>query len=226
MRRLWLFLALSSAALIVGALLSLFFRDFVREQVVVPVAYLFWVLRLVILSIPQFVFWGMIVIIAFGIAVWASQPVSSGYSPRIPYRPTVSVSRYSVWLRYASLMNSSGFASDNLSRDLVRLTVQTLAYQHSLTYDEVYSQLEHDDFGLPPELYAFMRRRGFQTEVHPESRFSELIHRLFPRQQALRPPGDYTPLEQEANLVISQIEKLLSQIELFPIEPNPDEAAQ
>lgn len=224
MKRLWLFLALSSIALFTGALLSLFFRDWVRDQVVIPLDYLYWTLRLFFLSIPQGFFWSILVLIGLGVAVWASRPVSTLSRRAAPFRPSASVSRYNTWLRYTNMLNSSRFASDNLARDLIRLTVQTLAYQHSLSNDEVYSLLEQEDLGLPPELRAFVRRRGFQTELARETRLEELFHRLVPRGPSSRPPGVYTPIEREAIQVISQIEHLLSQADQTPIENSPEEA--
>lgn len=225
MKRLWLFLALSSAALLIGAVLSLFLRDWVRDQVVIPLDYLFWTLRLGILSIPQAFFWVVLVLIGFVVAIWASRPVSTYSGPKTSAPPSASVSHYHNWLRYVGMLNSSRFASDNLARDLIRLTVQTLAYQHNLTNDEVFSLLEQEDLGLPPDLRAFVRRRGFQTEVTLESRWMELFHRVFPRHTPLRPPGDFTPLEREANQVLIQIEQLLSQPEITEVETRQEEAA-
>jgi len=223
-KRIWIFLALSSAALLIGALISLFFRDWVRDQVVIPIAYLFWVLRLFFLSIPESIFWGILVFIGLVVFLWIYRPVSPKPDPSSPFRPSGSVSRYNTWLRYVSMINSSRFASDNLSRDLIRLTVLTLAYQHSLSTDEVYTQLEHEDLGLPPELHAFVRRRGFQTVPPHETRLMEILHRLLPRRPALRQPGVYTPIEREANQLISQIEHLMIPPDQSLLEPIPEEA--
>jgi hypothetical protein len=223
-KKLWLFLALSSVALLFGALLSLFFRDWVRDQVVIPLDFLFWTLRLFILSIPQGFFWAILVLIGLGVAVWASRPISTFSGRAAPLRPSSSVSRYSNWLRYTNMLNTSRFASDNLARDLLRLIIQTLAYQHSLTNDEVYSRLDQEDLGLSPELRAFVRRRGFQTELPRESPLMELYHRLVPRGPASHPPGVYTPIEREAVQIISQIEHLLSQADQNSIDYRQEEA--
>jgi hypothetical protein len=225
MKRLWLYFALSSAALVLGAILSLFYRDWVREQVVIPVAFLFWVLSLLYRSIPQIYLWGILVIIVLVIAVSASRPAAASQITWRPEKPGVSVSRYTTWLRYTTTMNNSQFANDNFARELIRLIIQILSYQHGLAADEVYKQLDQNDLGLSPELYAFIKRRGFQEQPKPEPRWRELYYRLVPRNLSPVLKTEFTPLEIEANQIITQIEHLISQVDTNTTDQNSLEAA-
>ncbi len=224
MKRLWLFLAMSSAALVVGAILSLFFRDWVREQVVIPLAYVFWIIRLFLLSVPQVFYWGILLIIGLIIAVTTILPPRMAFYTSATQRPAAFTSHYSSWLRHFHMLNSSRFASDNLSRDLTRLTIQILAYQYRLSDEEVYRLLEQEDLGLPPLLLAFIRRRGFEVEQAAEFPLLAFFHRFFPPKDSLRPPGVYAFREKEAEQIISQIEYLLSQTGPVPAEIALEEA--
>ena len=224
MKQLGWFLLLSALTLLAGAALSLFFRPWVRDQVVLPLAYLFWVLRLLVYSIPQGVFWGVLVLIGLIVALRTIRPPQTFPVPGAPPSTTHSASRYATWLRYVSMMDSSRFAGDNLARDLIRLTVQTLAYQHSLANDEVYSRLEHEDLGLQPQLLAFVRQRAFLTQPPSQPRLTAFFRRFLPARPTHRPPGVYTPREQEAHQLISQIESLLNQSGATPADHAPEEA--
>jgi hypothetical protein len=205
------FLALAGVALVLGGILSFVFRDWVRSEIAYPLAYLFWALRLIILSIPQEVFWWFLVILCLFVALYISWPSSlPSRSPISSHRSKPS-SRYTTWLRYLHNLDTSRFASDNLARDLVRLTVQILADQQRLTPDEVYLQLDHNQIDLPPEFLAFLQRRSFKYKSKQESRLAELFHSLFPPRRQIRPPGVYSPAEEEASRIIAYVEDLFRQ---------------
>lgn len=211
MKRWPLFLALAAVALILGGLLSLLFRDWVRTQVAYPLVYLFWILKLLILSIPQDVFWGVLVFVAIVAALYVSWPESLPQREQVTVRLNKSASRYSTWLRYMKSIDTSRFTNDNLARDLVRLSVQILAEQQHLTTDEVYHQLDHNQISLPPEFLDFLHRRAFQYEIRHESRLVEFFTSIFRPRQTHRPPGVYSTAELEASQIIAYIEGLFRQ---------------
>jgi len=209
------YLLMAAASLLIAAVLALYFREWLRVQVVIPLVYAGWVVYLLILSLPQHVYWGALLLT--GLLIFLTTSLPKPAQVRSIKLPTVerSFSRYASWLRYSLMMNRSVFASDNLARDLVRLAVQILASQLNLTTEEVYRKLDHGEIELPPELATFLRRRGFQSMPEPESRLQEWIHRFFPARAAANPPGVYTPLERETMQMISLIEGLL-------VQPTPD----
>jgi hypothetical protein len=116
------------------------------------------------------------------------------------------------------MINTSTFAADNLARDLVRLAVQILSSQLNLSAEETYRRLDNGEIDLHPDLLIFLRHRGFTAQVEKESLLQEFIHRFFPAHASLRPPGVYTPMEQEAKNIVTLIKGLLTQN-----NPDPQE---
>ena len=226
MKRILFILGLVGASLVVGAVISLFFRDWLREQIVIPLTYVAWILRLLALSVPQGFYWAILLGIGFVIALATVSPKPARHVLVDQRFIKINFSRYSTWLRNISMLNQSNFSVDNFGRDLVRLSVQILASQQKMTSEEVYAQLDRGEIDLPPELKAFLRRRGFQNRVPDEPGLLEFFHRFFPRRIVSRPPGVYTPIEQEAVTVLSQIEGLLTQSETSIAVPLTVEVTQ
>ena len=213
MKRALFLLGLVGASLMIGAIISLFFRDWLREQIVLPLTYMAWILRLLILSLPQALYWGILLLIGLFIGLATVSPKPADRVLVDKRFLDTHFSRYSIWLRYTSMLNQSNFAIDSFGRDLVRLSVQILASQQKMTAEEVYTQLDRGEIDLPVELKSFLRRRGFQNRVQSTPFLVEIFHRFFPARNPIRPPGVYTPLEKEAVQILAQIEGLLSHSE-------------
>lgn len=211
MKRTILFSGLAAVSLLIAAVLALFFRDWLREQVVIPLVYAGWIIYLLILSLPQQVYWGVLLFAGVAIFLTTSLPKPAPIRSSEKMMVDRSFSRYASWLRYTQMINRSMFASDNLARDLVRLAVQILSSQMNLTAEEIYRHLDHGEIDLHPDLMIFLRRRGFLAQVEKESMLQEFIHRFIPTRISVRPPGVYTPLEKEAKNVVALIEGLLTQ---------------
>jgi len=78
-RRLFILLAF----LVLTALLALILRDFVRNYVVLPLLDLGWIAWIFMLSVPQAVYWGMLLLLVIYIAF---RSLSAGASrPRPPF---------------------------------------------------------------------------------------------------------------------------------------------
>jgi hypothetical protein len=211
MKKAMMISGLAAVSLLIAAVLAIFFRDWFRDQVVIPLVYAGWIIYLLILSLPQMVYWSMLLF--FGILVFLTTALPKPAPGRVEKNLVInrSFSRYSSWLRYTQMVNRSVFASDNLARDLVRLAVQILSSQMNLTAEEIYRKLDHGEIDLPPDLMVFLRRRGFATPVEKETLLQEIIHRFIPAREGVRPPGVYTPMEQETKQIVTLIEGLLTQ---------------
>jgi hypothetical protein len=123
-----------------------------------------------------------------------------------------------VLVRQFEALGESKYASESLAREIVRLTVQILAYQQGTSADNIYNQLDQGQIDLPPEFLDFIRRRNFQIEPRPEPAWLDFIHHYFPRRRTAHLPGHNSPAEIEAGRMLAYVEELLS-----PSEP-PSEA--
>ena len=211
MKRALTYAGLAVLSLLIAAVLVIFFRDWLREQVVVPLVYAGWIIYLLILSLPQQIYWSGLLFLGLLVFLTTSLPKPAAILTHRTVISDHSYSRYANWLRYAHMLNRSAFAADNLARDLVRLAVQILSSQLNLTAEETYRRLDRGEIELHPDLITFLRRRGFLAQVEKETVLQEFIHRFIPARNSTRAPGVFTPLEKEASHITALIEGLLSQ---------------
>jgi hypothetical protein len=99
MRRLrWPFLL---AIVILSALLGYFLRDVVYQVVIVPLAYLLWVVSFYYSAIPQWVVWTVLLVFLFLSVAWNLIPDErpSNRKVRLIHRPEGEVEALAVWIR-------------------------------------------------------------------------------------------------------------------------------
>jgi len=135
-QRAWLF-GILLLAVIGSVFLLVFFRGWIREAVVLPVAYLFWILGLLLRSIDQAVYWGILIVFGFIVTFYVLWPEPVKGDPEKPVERGRIHSRYYQWFSYYHHLDESSFAGDSLARELVRLTVQILSYQQNVSPDEI-----------------------------------------------------------------------------------------
>jgi hypothetical protein len=202
--------ALLIGALVMGVGLAVFFRDWVRNEIALPISYVFWTLGLLLQSIDQAVYWGLLVTAGCLITFYALWPETLIRSQTEPARPSAIQTRYHQWHTYFSNLDESRFAGDSLAREMVRFTVMVLGYQQNLSADEIYRQIDSGEIALPDDFLAFLRRREFIHKPKPEPAWLEFIYQYLPRPYKPHPPDRLSPIEQEAESILSHIEKLLS----------------
>jgi hypothetical protein len=137
--------------LIVG--LGWLLRDFVRDSILLPLINLMWVIWVLIQSIPQFVFWGLFLLLALVVAarsLIASQPVAAvGGGMWTPRRSNLS--RYRFWQRGLESMHGNSFSRERIVRELQLLTLQVLAEHDRVPLDEMRSRLLNGQLDLSGE---------------------------------------------------------------------------
>jgi hypothetical protein len=224
--RSWL-LAFATAALFLGAGLTIFLRDWVREAIVRPIVYFFWAIGLMLQTIDQAVYWGLLIAFCAFVALYALWPEPArGGKPEIS-RPGNMHTRYHQWYAFFNNLDESRFAAESLAREFVRFTVMVLAYQENVSPDEVYRQIDSGELPVPPDFLAFLRRREFVNKPVPEPAWREFIYQYLPRRRAPHGPDQLTPIEQEAAGILKHIEALLAPQEFLETadgQPPPQHA--
>lgn len=141
------------ATLILTALLALILRDFVREYVILPLLNMGWVAWIWLLSVPQAIYWGLFLLLAFIIAV---RSLSSG-AVRIrnplgrPIQRYNTPSRYGYWQTGLNSLAHSSYAHERVERELQNLVMQILAEQRRVSAEEMREQLFHGELDVSAE---------------------------------------------------------------------------
>jgi hypothetical protein len=177
-QRLAIFLALFilfSAALLIGV------RDIIRELVVLPLSYLFWVLGVLINYTPQIFFWLMLLLI-----VWQIASKTLGRKPK-PTLETplnfmdqanghVTQGRVTFWKTRIRVFQTtrSEYFSQSFHSALGKMLLDFLAYRYRLAPRQVEDYLKDNPVDLPPEIAQYALECLRPPEIHSAGLFYEI----------------------------------------------------
>lgn len=205
-------LRLGLAILLVLALVSLsvLFRDWVRQAIVLPIAYLVWLVGLVLRSIDQAVFWillGLIIVLVLLISLLGSLFGGEAAVPVEGETPWGGRARY--WARQVSVSQRNVLFQSDMKAALWRLAVLSLAHQNRLTPPEADAALRSGQIPAPERVLAYLR----SAEAGLEQRGPGLLERLKDRFHLQR---ETRPVDPD---LIAAIQYLEEQLEV-PHEPQ------
>ncbi len=174
-RLFWLFTVLVGLPL--ALVLAWVWRDLIRELVVIPLAYLFWMIGRSFESLPQPLLWGALV---FGTCLAGFRLLAGGVAISPPAGEfSGSGGRVADWMRWISLTRRGAYSKDGLARHIGETAVAVLAYQRKCTQSEVRYLLRADALHLPPPMNAYLRAAlGRESLRHDAAVFSLLPFRV------------------------------------------------
>ncbi len=155
-------------AVIIGLFLLLtiallfFARDVIRELVVLPLSYLFWLIGILIDSTPQIFFWLALLVIAFLLAsrsLSRKRKILTMYPPgyTVPDDP-ISTGRVNYWMGKEDLLRGrqGGFYSRSFHSALGRLLLDLLMYRYRLAPRQVEKAVREGTLDLPADIRAYV----------------------------------------------------------------------
>jgi len=181
-RRRWI-VGLVAASLAISILLTILFRQQVRAWLVMPVSYVAWYINIILSTVPQPVFWALLVFGGFILSmrvILKSMPNAELPEPQV-YAGR-SISRYQYWLWYFSSFQVSQFATEHMARNLSRMLIDILAFQENLTPDEVEDRIYAGQLDLPEDICALIKTRQFSFARPNPPALVRFLDRLLRRQ--------------------------------------------
>lgn len=168
----WL-LAAVAGGLLLALPLAWALRASIRELVVVPIAYLLWLIGNFFESLPQPIVWSMVV---FG-AVLAALRTLAGTVTGLPASKPLKNGggQVSTWLRWIQLTRRGIYSKDGLARHVGDLVLAVLAYQQQRSLREMRLQLRHEPHAFPPLLATYMRAALGEESLHAPSQLAKLL---------------------------------------------------
>ena len=136
-----------------------FIEDFVRDILIRPMMYTAWVAELFVRSLPQYLFWGLFVLVA---AIWGLRLIRFR-APRRPRMRTVSigqqgpVARWQGQLRRARMLDYGRF---NLNRSLRKLVLDLTVTEAGEDLSGPATSESPHELDVPEELRPLLIVRG------------------------------------------------------------------
>lgn len=188
-------------------LLLQFNRSWVQVHLVEPARFTLWSLKLMLLSIPQAFYWGVLSFLAITMLLYALRPSFPSQATPVQAAKPLNASHLAQWSGLVSNMDSSRFASDTFARDLVRLSVAVLSYQEDQPVDEIYERINNRTLDLAEDFQAFLERREFQNKPNVPNIVQYWFRRIFRRQPDADRP--LSAIDLEASRMLAHVEYLL-----------------
>jgi len=180
------------------AVLALFvpaFRTFVREIIVIPILYVFWIGRFLFLTIPQTLLWNVffaifLLIMAVGL-IERKKPNPKKMNIKEDYP-----GRIEEWARLISKASQHNYFKWRLAQRLQKVTLRAIAHNRGQTVKQTRWQLREGSLNLPSDLHAyFLASVQSLSHLSPQKRFF-----------ATRPKP--SPLDLDLNRVIQFLDTL------------------
>lgn len=182
---------------LVALLLSPFLQTFVRELIVIPLLYLFWIGRFVYAAIPQSVLWSVLVGI-LALIMGLSLLLGRRKRKRRAHRPAEPPGgRIEGWAKLIQQAQNDDYFKWRLAQQLQKLTLNTLAHQRGQSLKQTRRQLREGTLEMPTDVQAY-----FQTSLQP-------LANLRPPKTLFSPKTDVaSPLDLDPLKVVEYLESL------------------
>jgi len=138
-------------------------RDIVREVVVLPLSYLFWVIGVLVNYLPQLFFWIILLLIAGRIALTSlsRKKKENQDTPRsIPdpaNRPVIQ-GRVAFWVSRVEYLNSGRgeYFTSSFHSAVGKMLLDLIAYRYRLPPKQVEERIRAGTLDLPPDIQEYV----------------------------------------------------------------------
>lgn len=207
-------------------LLILLARDIIREAIVLPLSYLFWLLGVVLDTTPQIVFWISVLMIA-ALAAYRSLVGRRKPVAQIPLNGSESPGQREYggqvahWALRVHLIRRgpSPYFVSAFHQSVNRLLMDELSHRYRLTARQIEDRLREGDLDVPPEVrdYVLGALRRYDGEERPFladlwARITQLVRDLLGKsshRDGENGGGNTSPEEEKVRAVLKYLENEL-----------------
>ena len=194
-------LVLIGLVLLLAIPLALVLGGFARTAVVVPILYILWLGDLVLKSIPQVLFWALLLSIALLVSM-RSLVKSQSARPPVHEVALDHPGQVEVWAKRIDAMTRGGYYEQLLAQHLGGLFLAALAYRERISRREVRQRLEAGELDVPSEIQAYLQAGLGWESPRPLGLFARLMRRL-------RSDAHTSPLDLDPERVVGFLERRL-----------------
>jgi hypothetical protein len=159
--------------------LMLVLEDFVRDAIVLPLAYLLWLVGVILDALPQALFLSLIVFLG---AYIAARSLSRDRKPEQTEQPRYSRSEGAValWLERIGRVSEGAYSRERLNYYLGQLLTRTIAHEEHIPPREILHAVDTGELDLPPEIRMYVDgayRRGYPSGPRWYRRLATMLAR-------------------------------------------------
>lgn len=161
-------LVIAIVLLIVLAGLLYAFRSVVREVIIIPISYLFWLAQTFFDSTPQYFFWILTLVIT-ALVAWRSFRGAKPPPEYVPKVPDIGApgGRVSYWAARVNLMRLGEYYQSTFNEAIGRLALDLIAYRHRLSNRQIEKGLTNGTLQAPPEVREFILTQVLRRDYRP-----------------------------------------------------------
>ncbi|MCL4505524.1 MAG: hypothetical protein M1434_02710 [Chloroflexi bacterium] len=215
-QRIFIILAIAALVVLATGVVALGLRDFVSQVIVQPVAYILWLAGLIFRSIPQSMFWGLVVAVAI-LAAWRSLGLARAAlfarrrppGPTIPDQPDRSI--LAAMFDDLARMRDSAFAREKVAFELRGLLVKLLAYREREPAAQIERRIRDGQLVTPPEVRTLLADWQHWLSGPPANPWARRWQRILVRLGLGRPDprGPLVSCEERLDAVIAYMEQIV-----------------
>ena len=201
--------------LVLLTVLAFSLRDVVREVIVIPLSYLFWVIGIFIDSTPQIFFWLALLLISLLVAGRSIRPKTKAVEAHFrtdSMIPANAAGRVGYWVSRVNTLRLGSFYRQNFNQSLNRLLLDLLSYRHHLTTRQVELAIRSGNLYLPQEIAAFVKsntRDQYDAQANIFTWIFQAIREWFTLRLGRTTQNTETLLTPEVRRVITYMEEEL-----------------
>jgi hypothetical protein len=199
--------------IVILIILAFTYRNVLRSMVLVPLAYLIFIVRLIAGSIGQQTLWISFVVFSSIIAIISLAIRNEEQPEEAPIEHKYST-RLQVWLHSVGRKERSKYFQWNLAQDLSKLMIEAIAYRQGISHRQVVRRLEAGELDLPANITAYLQisQKPFMhtgLAKYDNGNWFSRIWAAISRQIPIEKYTTQTPLDLEPEVIIHFLENYL-----------------
>jgi Ca2+/Na+ antiporter len=210
-------LVLIAAIFIPTLVVGFIFQDWLRETLLVPLLYMFWVSTLAFQSFDQLTIWKLTLVFAlilsFVYAVRkAKYPVNSTQSDGAPR--LLKRGRIYYWGQQIHIVKNAMYTMRFRYHDLAQLIIKTLMYKENSNRKKILARIRSGELEMPPEVRAIILREETENVPLPQVGLLQQLQQMFSTQEKPQVISRRGP-DQKLEKVLNYLEKMTEDIHGF-----------
>ncbi|MEM7342960.1 MAG: hypothetical protein AAF485_01845 [Chloroflexota bacterium] len=142
--------------LVIASLLTPFAQTFMRDQIVAPLLYGYWIGRIVFESIPQDIVWGVFAVIILLLTLFSLIRQPKPTKPQTVFI-TAKQPQIEQWAKLIRQADGEHYYKWQLAQQFQKLTLEAIAQQERRPVKQIRQQLNNQEIDLPSDIQAYLK---------------------------------------------------------------------